>query len=171
MANRNNPKGLFPRYSMSGGTIRGEAITLTAANAIIGIGDPLVETNDGLFDRAAASDVVSAVAAASAAASSGATILAYRDPNIVFSAQTDDGSGTSTSQTAVNLNINFIIGNAVNGRSIMELDESSADTTATLPFKIRGLYQSIDNAFGEFNELLVTINNHKDKGGTGTLGV
>jgi len=171
MANRDNPSGFTPRYHLTGGEIRTEQIGLAAANTIIGVGDPLLQTNAGLWDRAAASDVVSAIAAQAAAASAGGTILAYRDPNIVFSAQTDDGTGTATAQTAVNLNINFIIGNATNGRSIAELDETSADTTATLPFKIRERYLAIDNAYGEFNQLLVTINNHKDKGGTGTVGL
>lgn len=170
MANRDNPHGLQPRYHLSGATIRTESVTLAAANAIVGVGDPLTQTNAGLYDRAAAGERIDAVAAAPAAASSGATIPAYRDPNIVFSAQTDDGTGTATAQTAVNLNANFIIGNAVNGRSIMEIDENSAATTSTLPLKIRGLWGSIDNAFGEFNELLVSINVAADKS-VGTAGI
>ena len=171
MANRDNPSGLTPRYHLSGGSIRAEHLTLTAANAIIGVGDPLIQTADGLWDRAAASDQVGAVASGSAAASSAATIPAIKDPNVVFSCQTDDGVGVATAQTAVNLNINFVVADATNGRSNVELDESSAATTAALPFKIRGLWGNPDNAFGEFNELLVSINNHEDKGGTGTLGV
>ena len=171
MANRNNPNGLTPRYHLSGGSIRVEAVALAAANAIVGVGDPLVQTAAGLWDRAAAGDQVGAVAMGPAAASSGATIPAIKDPNVVYSCQTDDGTGTATAQADVNLNINFVVVAATDGRSNVELDEDSADTTATLPFKIRGLWGSPDNAFGEFNELLVSVNNHEDKGGTGTAGV
>ena len=171
MANRDNPSGLHPRYRIGGGTICTEDVVLAAANAIIGVGDPLIQTAAGLWDRAAAADRIGAIAAGSAAASSGATIPAYKDPNIVFSCQTDDGAGTATARTAVNLNIDFLVTAATGGVSNVELDESSAAATAALPFKIRELYPSVDNAFGEFNELLVTINNHIEKGGTGTVGV
>lgn len=174
MPNRDGPRGFTPRFHLTGGEIRPERVRLTAANALIGVGDPLVLTNDGRMDRAAAGNAVAAVAAAPAAASSAAEIPAYVDPNIVYSAQTDNGTGVATAETAINTNINFVIGNAVNGRSIAELDQDSAAAgggSETLPFKVRGLFQSPDNEFGEFNELLVTINNSPFKGGTGTAGV
>ena len=171
MPNRDGPRGFIPRFHLFGSTIKVEHVTLAAANAAVGVGDPLVEGTDGRMDRAAAGDPIGGIAAAAAAASSAATIPVYRDPGIVFSAQTDDGTGVATAETAINLNINFIAGAPSGGRSISELDESSATTTATLPFKIRGRWLSPDNAFGEFNELLVTVNNHKDKGGTGTVGL
>lgn len=169
MANRNNPHGFIIRYSPCG-EVRGEPVILAAANAVIGVGDLLAQTAAGLYDRWAAG-AVAGVAMASASASSGATILACLDPNIVISGQTDDGTGTLTSQTGVNLNATVVVGNAVNGVSIMEIDETSGAVTADLPLKVIGLDPQVGNSFGEFNQLLCVINNHVRKGGTGTVGI
>lgn len=169
MANRDNPHGFIIRYSPTG-EVRGEPVILAAANAIIGFGDLLAQTSSGTYDRWA-SGAVAGVAMQEAAASSGATILACLDPNIVLSAQTDNGTGTLTSQTGVNLNATVVVGAATNGISRMEIDESSGNTTADLPLKIVGLDPMVGNAFGEFNQLLCIINNHVRKGGTGTAGI
>jgi len=170
MANRDNPNGFTPVRHLTGGEIRTEAIKLAAANAAIGVGDLLSRTNAGVFDRWA-SGAVSGVAAQSSSASSGAEISAYIDPNIVFAAQTDDGTGTLTAQTGLNLNATAIAGTPVNGRSIYEIDESSGATTADLPLKVIGISKQVGNAFGAFNRLEVVINNHDLKGGTGTVGI
>jgi len=162
------PYGFKPVRHLTGGEIRTESLTLTAANAIIGKGDLLSIAADGTVDRAAAADTtIVGVAAAPAAASDGTTILAYIDPNIVYRAQTDDGTGTLTAQTGINLNADFVVANATSGISRMEIDENTGATTATLPLKVLGLYNSPSNAFGEFNELEVIINNHIHK----SLGV
>lgn len=170
MANRNNPHGFIIRYSPCG-EVRGEPVLLDSANAVIGVGDLLAQTSAGVYDRWSSGAVGGVAMASSSASSGGATILACLDPNIVLSAQTDDGTGTLTSQTGVNLNATVVVGNAVNGVSIMEIDESSGATTADLPLKIIGLDSQVGNAFGEFNQLLCVINNHVRKGGTGTVGI
>jgi len=162
MANRNSPMGLVARYHRAGGCIRTEKVTLSAANSIIGRGDPLVMVNDGLYDLWS-SGRIDAVAAEPSAASSGASIQAYRDPMIVYSCQTDDGTGTGTVQTAINLNATLVAAAPSNGVSRFEIDETSVDTTATLP--------APNNALGEFNELFVSLNNTGEMAGTGTLGI
>ena len=170
MANRDNPNGFTPIRHINGGEIRTEAVKLNATNTIIGVGDPLVRDSAGTWN-VWASGAVSGVAAQSASASSGSEIAAYTDPGIVYEAQTDDGTGTLTAQTGLNLNATIVTGTPANGRSIMEIDESSGNTTATLPLKVIGLSKRNGNAFGEFNRLEVVLNNHDLKGGTGTAGV
>ena len=171
MANRNNPHGFKARFHTTGGEIRPVQVKLVAANAEIFPGDVLEQADTGEYDIAEAADVIGAISAEYSAASSGASILAYIDPYIAFSAQCDDGTGTASAQTCVGLNADFVATAGSGGHSNMEIDESSANTTATLPWKIIGLYQEVGNAFGEFNQLVVVPNNHKMKGGTGTLGV
>ena len=144
---------------------------LAAANSVIGKGDLIVRTSDGVVDRAAASATqIVGVALEPKAASSGGKILVMDDPEAVLVAQCDGGTGTLTAQTGQNLNANIVVADAVNGVSRMEIDESSGATTATLPLKVLRLHKTVDNEFGEFNRLEVRINNHVDKS-TGVAGV
>jgi hypothetical protein len=77
---------------------------------------------------------------------------------------------------------NPVTGNIPGGQSAFYLDVSTIADTATLPLKILDLESSVipTQAFysangviltGVFNNVLVLINNHYYKGGTGTLGV
>ena len=172
MANVNNPNGFMPYKNPHGGSGQPvvEYLNLAAANSAIGVGDPLTSTS-GYIDRAAASAALIGIAAEAKAASSGDTKIAvWSDPAQRFVAQTDDGTATSTSVAAAQANCNFVAGTPSNGRSIAELDQDSATTTATLPFKLLELAPRLDNAYGEFNRWVVVINNHQLKGGTGTAG-
>ena len=165
MANVDAPHGLRPVRHLTGGQMRLERVTMISSNALIGIGDPLVANTAGTYDQATAGQVsIGAVAAQPLAASSGGTILCWRDPDIVFEAQTDDGTGVATVQDAMTLNIDYVVAAATFGISRVELNEGSAAVTKELPFKVRGLYLAEDNALGEFNRLEVTINSHLDRG-------
>lgn len=169
MANTDNPNGFKPYL-----TGRKPQITyydLSDTNSAIGIGDPVDYDDDGTVNRSAASAALVGIAAEPKSANSGGQIAVWDDPDQLFVAQTDDGTGTLTAQTGQNLNANFVAGTPSNGRSIAEIDEDSGATTPTLPFKIIRLSNEAGNAFGEFNRLVVRINNMKAKGGTGTLGV
>ena len=101
MANRNNPHGFKARFHTTGGEIRPVQVKLVAANAEIFPGDVLEQADTGEYDIGEAADVIGAVSAEYSAASSGASILAYIDPYIAFSAQCDDGTGTASAQTCV----------------------------------------------------------------------
>lgn len=171
MANSDNPKGFLPYLTPSDGRPKIHYYDLLATNDAIGKGDPIVMHTDGYVNRAAASDILVGIAAEPKAANSGGKLAVWDDPMQEFVAQTDNGTGTATAQTCINLNANFVAGAPSSGRSIAEIDESSATTTATLPFRIVRLSDELGNAFGEFNRLVVRINAHKAKGGTGTLGV
>ena len=177
MANVNNPSGFVP-YTGPGTGSGNAQITehdLLATNAEIGIGSP-VKVAAGGVELAAASDALCGIAAEYKAASdSSLKIKIWSDPDQLFVAQTDDGTGTATALAAVGLNINMVGTGVTNRRSTSELDETSATTTATLPFKIMKLsdeYQGrARNAFGEFNRLVVKINNHQFGSSTGTVGI
>lgn len=178
MANNNSPNGFQPYLNPfnSGGTAKKVYLPLLATNAVIGIGDPVTIAAGGV-DRAAASAALCGIAAEAKAASSGGSIAVWGDPDQLFVAQTDDGTGDTTDATGLRKNVNFVAGTPSNGRSIAEIDENSGTTTATLPFKIIALSNEFSgasgaqNAFGEFNRLVVKINNHQLGSHTGTAGV
>src|SRR3990167_2251075 len=178
MANPNNPSGFLPYNAPHSGN--GQPIItehpLHATNSEIGIGSP-VRIVDGGVDLAAAGGTLGllGIAAEYKAASAGGTIKIWSDPQQRFVAQTDDGTGTATAAGVIGLNINFVGTSVSNRRGTSELDENSATTGATLQFKIMELSTemsgNVQNAHGEFNRLVVAINNHQFKGHTGTVGV
>jgi len=176
MANIDNPSGFMPYSSPHGGSGQPTVTEhlLLAANAVIGVGD-LVSVQAGGVDKLTGNGAALGIAAeAKAASSSDSTIKVWSDPQQLFVGQTDDGTGTATAASAIGLNIDPVDGSASNGRSIQELDEDTAADTATLVFKIIALsdeYQGgVKNAHGEFNRLVVKINNHQLQGHTGTAG-
>jgi hypothetical protein len=181
MANVDAPHGFVPvgKVSGSGGAFQVQRFTLTSANAAIGVGDPIVSISTGLVDRGATTPAEATfvgIAAESKAANAGAStnpitnsILVWCSPDIIFEAQTDNGTGTSTAQTAIGQTMTYVIVAPVNGVSQAELDESDGGTTNTRSFKVVGLYPVVGNSFGEFNRLMVVINSSALKGNV--LGV
>jgi len=177
MPNIDNPNGfrVYTNPNSSSGTPTITPMLLADGNAAIGINDPLTITG-GRVDRAAAGNALCGTAAEAKDASSGTAqeILVYADPDQQFVAQTDNGTGTGTAIGAIGLNFDFVAGVPSNGRSIAELDEDSALSTATLPFKSILLSNELQgnafNAHGEFVRLIVKINNHQLLAHTGTAG-
>ena len=177
MANRNAPSGFLPVNLPTGGGGQPvvEEFDLTVANSEIGVGTP-VKWVSGLIDRAAAADALAGIAAEYKAASAGGKIAVWSDPNQRFVAQTDDGTGTLTAVGGIGLNTSFVGTGVTNRRSTAELDQSEGATTATLEFKVLKLSPEysgsggIKNVYGEFNRLIVKINNHQFGSSTGTAG-
>jgi len=170
------PNGFRPYVSLSGRPPVVQSFTLVSNNTAVGIGTPVTFGADGVnIATAGDANALCGIAAEAKAASAGGTIKVWADPNQLFIAQTDDGTGTATTAAAVDLNINFIGTGVTNGIGTSELDESSANTNATYQFKIIKLADEINgkavNAYGEFNRFVVAINNHQFKGHTGTAGV
>ncbi len=105
------------------------------------------------------------------AASTGRYVLVADDPNQIFEVQTSNGTLTAAD---VGLNANFAVaaGSTATGTSGMTLDVATAAVTATLPLKIVGFSQRVDNEVGNPNaKVLVKINNHQLNSGTGSAGV
>jgi len=106
------------------------------------------------------------------AASTAMYLAVVDDPNVVFEVQ-EDSVGNSCPATDVGFNANLVVGSGSTstGVSGMELDSSSAASTATLQLKIMGLVDREDNELGDNAKWEVIINNHQLKGYTGTTGV
>ncbi len=171
MANKDAAHGFKPIGRIGGGSLRLRKYTLASANTAIGKGQVVQMTNAGTVDIGSTGMTITTlgIAAHYCAANKGATsdpyILVYDQPDLIMEAQTDDGTGVATSQTAIGLNAEIVVGgvNSVTGQATAEIDESSAANTSTLPLKIIGLYPDPSNSFGEFNRLLVTWNHHMYK--------
>lgn len=94
-------------------------------------------------------------------------------PDVVFEAQ-EDAVGGAMAAADIGLNVDFIDAgvSTTTGASGVQIDTSTKATTATLPFKLIGFAQRVDNEVGNANsKVLVIINNHQLAGGTGTAGV
>jgi hypothetical protein len=104
-------------------------------------------------------------------ASTGRYVMVADDPNLIFEVQTSNGTLTAAD---VGLNANFAVaaGSTTTGASGMTLDAATVATTATLPLKIVGFSQRVDNEVGNASaKVLVKLNNHQFNSGTGTAGV
>lgn len=170
MANVNNPSGFLPYMnpnSACGGQAKKTYLNLSATNSVIYKGSP-VKISSGDVNIAAAGDAICGIAAEYKAANTGGLIAVFADPDQLFVAQTDDGTGTLTAATDCMKNVNHIGTSGSNFRSTAEIDESTADTTATKTFKAFRLSDDANNAYGEFNRWVVKINNHQLGASTGT---
>jgi hypothetical protein len=73
-----------------------------------------------------------------------------------------DGTGATflvAASMSLNANLALTAGNATLKLSKHELSETSLATTNTLDLKVRELYQSPDNALGQYARVVVTFNN------------
>lgn len=105
------------------------------------------------------------------AASTGRYVLVADDPNTIYEVQTSNGTLTAA-DVGLNANIAVAAGSTTTGTSGVTLDAGTVATTATLPLKIVGFSQRVDNEVGNANaKVLVKINNHQFNSGTGTAGV
>jgi hypothetical protein len=167
-------------------------ITLPAASAVLGVfmGCTYVNTSGVL--------VTSAYWPANTATfqAQGAKALVVDDPNVLFDIQVSDNrNGQISGIQAADINNNFAFnvangggvnanpaaGSPVTGQSAYYLDYQSINTTATLSLKAMALTPYPGNIFataapavigvGAYNNVLVILNNHILKGGTGTAGV
>lgn len=135
-------------------------------------GDPVSLTSAGQVQSAAASSALVGVALSYASAS-GLDVMVADHPDQEFSIECSVSGGVA-SQTAMNLNYNIVSGspNTTYKLSGATLDDSSGvASTSTLPLKALRLEKRDNNAFGINADVIVIINNHSLKGGTGTVGI
>lgn len=160
MANVDKPRGFIPVAHRFGGQIRTNEYVVTASQTIF-IGDPVILTNAGTISIGAAAQTTTNIGISTdyvASASAGATIQIYDDPSLIFWVQTTD-SITTTISNVFNTSdiITYAAGNTTTGLSIMELDTPG---TSSKPWIILGLFDSPDNAWGEFSKVLAKYNQH-----------
>lgn len=125
----------------------------------------------------------------------GAKALVVDDPNVLFDIQVSNNGNTISGIQAADINNNFAFavagnggggtnpaaGSTVTGQSAYYLDYATIANTATLSLKAMALTPYPGNIFataapavigvGAYNNVLVILNNHILKGGTGTAGV
>ena len=125
----------------------------------------------------------------------GAKALVVDDPNVLFDIQVSNNGNTISGIQAADINNNFSFavagngggatnpaaGSTVTGQSAYYLDYATIANTATLSLKAMALTPYPGNIFataapavigvGAYNNVLVILNNHILKGGTGTAGV
>lgn len=101
------------------------------------------------------------------AASTGRYVFVADDPELLFEIQ-EDSVGGALAVTSVGLNVNFADagGSTVTGFSGLEIDSSTAATTATLDFQLVRMVDREDNAIGDNAKWLVKLNNHQFVDGT-----
>lgn len=104
------------------------------------------------------------------AASTASYVLVADAPDTVFEVQyTGTIAATSFNKNA---NVTDAGGSTVTGQSGETVDGTSVATTATLPLRIHGAIQRVDNDITAANpKVLVYINNHQLNAGTGSAGV
>lgn len=105
-------------------------------------------------------------------ASTGRYCWVADDPNILFEAQTSNGTLTAA-DVGLNANMAVAAGSTTTGSSGMTLDAGTAATAnPTFELKIMGFSQRVDNEVGNANaKVIVKLNNHQYSTGTGTAGV
>lgn len=108
-------------------------------------------------------------------ASTAQYVLVADAPDIIYEVEaTNGGSAYAFAVADVGQNANLYAGSGstTTGNSAHSLDLGDKGATATLPFAIMGVVQRPDNEVtGNYTKVLVTLNNHQRKGGTGVAGV
>lgn len=96
-------------------------------------------------------------------------VLVADDPNLVYEAQANAAFAAAT-DPGLNAGVTFTAVGAT-GMSNMQIDMATKATTATLPVRILGLKQSVENDITDTSNLkvLVMINSHQFKVGTAGL--
>lgn len=125
-------------------------------------GDFVVLASDGNVNVAAAGDTnLLGVAVEGSAASTAKTdFLVYDHPEQLFTVQADDG-GTALAQTNIGNNCDILAttGDTTTGRSLHEIDQSTAGT-ATAQLRLVALDPIEAGTFGANRKYVVKINEH-----------
>lgn len=104
-------------------------------------------------------------------ASTGRYCWVVDDPNVIFEIQASNGT-PAVGDVNNNINIAVAAGSTTTGQSGMTADVGTILTTATLPLRIVGFSQRVDNDNASASaKYLVKINNHQLGSGTGVAGV
>ena len=160
MANRDNPKGLWPLYSLTGGEMRTRKYTLTTGQTVYK-GDLLKVIAGGTVEEADANDGIIVIGVAAEYVDgtvAGTEVLVYDDPYIVFGVQCDTGTVPLVSQIHATANHVAGAGSSVTKLSGHELDTSDLGTGGQL--KVVGLVEEPDNAWLEHAFVAVLIAEH-----------
>lgn len=188
MANTDNPRGLTMARdggaSANTGAVNRYYVPDTDSTAIyVGglvklAGSADADGVPSVTGNVSAGDVVVGVVVASEpvtqdstvyrAASTARYIMVADDPKQLFEVQEDSvGGALAADNVGQNASLTgFTSGSTATGRSSIELDSSTAATTATLDVAIHRLAPRADNEIGTNAKWLVRLNNHQFVDGT-----
>ena len=189
----NAPNGLRPKRKLDGSAWTGQTNRYPVASGYgtsLFKGDPVTVLADGTLGIGVAGSPIVGVfwgviwtdangvvrnepvwtASTTTRGSVAAQAFVIDDPNVIFTIQESNGAGaagTPLALTDVGLNANFAVGtgSTVTGDSGATINNTTEDVTATLNLKILGLDPEPGNAVGNFANWLVSINNHRYRGG------
>lgn len=188
MANADRPNGFRPVKHLTGAPYNGQFNKYYSPTDNLFLGDVVEADTTGnaagyqTCARAEASDAVLGIVVGWEpnplalenlyyVASTSFAVFIADAPDLILEVQSDDDTLTVAS---IGLNVNFVVaaGTTATGVSNMEVDGDTGATTAALPFRLIGFIDTPDNDISSTNhKVLVMINNHKYKGGTGTVGL
>lgn len=171
MANADTPYGLRPLRHLTGGEIRMEEYTVTTGQ-IIYKGDVIKLVAAGTVEECDAADGVLAMGVAAqyvndSGSAGGKKILVWNDPHIVYSIQTTDSITTTAADIGATGDHLATTGDTTTLQSNHELNTLGTN----LQFRVIGLVQQTNNAYGEFSKLEVVFNEHQHKDGSGVASV
>jgi hypothetical protein len=165
MANADAPRGFYPispdacinKFSPHSGY-------LMTASATVYQGDVVKLVDAGTVEVAAANIGVAAIGIAAeykaAAASGNYYLKVYDDPDTIFGVQTDSGTASTAADVGETANHVAGTGSGTTYLSGHELDSSQMAASGGAQFKVLGLVERSDNAWGEHSDVLVKFNEH-----------
>lgn len=173
MANSNAPFGFRPTMR----SLSGAAGSVVRAHKLVGYGTALY-INDAVTHAASGtkntvcidanitpgSTPVFGVNLIYGALSTATDHIVVLAQNSVFVVQGDGTGATFLVAASLNKNANMALtaGNTGTLISKHELSETSINTTSTLDLRVRGLYESSNNAAGQYAQVFCTFNNLVD---------
>lgn len=150
MANADRPRGFQPYGSVL------KAVKMEAGSACYP-GDAVKLASDGQVDPASAGDALLGVAL-NYASGAGEPITVSIDPSQLYIVQADTGEVSSQAAVGLVADIVATAGDSTLKISRQELDASAAAAGGAQQLLILGLEPRPDNAWGEFADLIVKIN-------------
>lgn len=145
--------------------------TQYTVNGAVYPGDLVYHGASGNVITYAASAIPIIGVSASYGAGQGSQILVWDHPDQQFVVQSDGGTPSLQSDFFANYQVTATGGSATYKTSRMQLTGSSQGTAAAMPLKAIFLDPRGDNVLGTYADVVVLINNHAYKGGSGSVGV
>lgn len=153
MPNADRPRGFQPY-----GKVR-QAIKMEAGSACYP-GDALTLASDGQVDPASAGGAIVGIAL-NYASGAGEPVNVSVDPMQLYVVQADGSEISSQAAVGLVADITATAGDSTLKQSRQELDSSAANTGGAQQLLIVGLEPRPDNAWGEFADLIVKINENQ----------
>jgi len=183
MANADRPNGARPVRHLNGNTpIPSNSYLVDSSNGTaIFLGDFMIAEADGNvapYTGTAGGDLLGVCVGVEGgydnlntrylAASTAGTVMICDDPDVIFAIQEDDG-GTALDITARGANCDLLAtaGSTTTSQSAHEIDRSKV-TAAIAQLRLLRLVERDDNAYGDWAEWEVMINEHEYKTTAGT---